>query len=287
MKKAKIVKLILWIIFIFLLLLLTITGFHAFNKFGSTPDALVEYIRSFGIFSGFVLLLFQIFQVFIAFIPGEVIEIVAGLIFKPITACLVCYVGLFFASSLIFLMVRRLGKNFSAIFVSSQKLRTLKFINTSKKLKRTIFLFFLIPGTPKDLMTYFFALTPVKFLDFITITFFARFPSIISSVIGGRFIGSGEYAKAIILFLITSFFGILGFIIYSHTKNKLTQKKQEKVLVDKKYPKISRLFCHSKKNIKRKKRLQFKYRFKTKKLKIKKLSRVKNLCLKSFYSQKA
>ena len=221
MKKYKLVKVSLWAIVFILLIFLTILGFDFLNKFDGNPEMLVEYLRSFGIFSAFVLLVFQVLQIFVAIIPGEIIEIVSGMIFPPFTACLICYVGLLFASSFIFFMMRKMGKSFYSVFVSSQKLHTLKFINTERKLKRTIFLLFLIPGTPKDLLTYFFALTPIKFGDFIVITFFARFPSIISSVVGGKFVGDKEYGKAILIFLITSLLGVVGLIVYDKIKNKL------------------------------------------------------------------
>jgi hypothetical protein len=47
-------------------------------------------------------------------------------------------------------------------------------------------------------------------------------------VIGGKFVGDGEYLKAILVFAITALFSILGLIIYETTKNKLNNRKNKK-----------------------------------------------------------
>ncbi len=228
MKSVKILKIILYVFFILLLAFVVIGGIRIFGKFGTDMEAWLEYLRSFGIFSSFVLLSFQILQVFVAIIPGEVIEITAGLLLPPFFACIVVYLGVFLATSLIFFLMRKMGSKFSRIFVSEEKLRSLRFINSKEKLKKSAFLLFLIPGTPKDLLTYFFALTPFKFSDFAIITMIARFPSVISSVIGGRFVGEGEYVNAIIVFAVTALISLIGILIYDRIK-----KKYENIKIDK------------------------------------------------------
>lgn len=225
MKSIKILKIILYAFTVLLFTCVIILGIHIFGKFGTDIDKWLEYLRSFGVFSSFVLLAFQILQVFVAIIPGEVIEVAAGLLLPPLFACVVIYIGVFLASSLIFFLMRKMGSRFSRIFVSREKLRALRFINTKEKLKKSAFLLFLIPGTPKDLLTYFFALTPFKFSDFAIITMIARFPSVISSVVGGRYVGEGEYVKAIIVFAVTAAMSIIGILIYGKIKKKYDKRK--------------------------------------------------------------
>lgn len=43
----------------------------------------------------------------------------------------------------------------------------------------------LIPGTPKDLLTYFMPVTGIEIKTFLLISIFARFPSVVSSTISG------------------------------------------------------------------------------------------------------
>ncbi len=229
MKKRKIIKIILYAISVVALSLLVVMCLHVYRKFGARPDKWVEYFRAFGMYAALVLWCVQVAQVFVAIVPGEVVEISSGLLFDPIFACVLCYTGVFLASSLIFFLMRKLGKRFSRLFVSEAKLQTLRFVNTKEKLKRTAFVLFLIPGTPKDLFTYFFALTPIKFWDFTLISMIARFPSIISSVVGGKFVGDGEYFKAVIVFAITAFVSVAGLLAYELIKKRWEKRKKLKI----------------------------------------------------------
>ena len=91
---AKLIKYFFVVVTLILLAIIIIAGVKIFKKFGMNPEAWVAYLKSFGAFSFVVLFLFQVFQVFIALIPGEVIEIVAGVLFNPLLACLVVYLGI-------------------------------------------------------------------------------------------------------------------------------------------------------------------------------------------------
>ena len=94
-------------------------------------------------------------------------------------------IGVAAASSLVFLLTRFLGVRLVEIFISREKIDELRFINSEEKLKRMIFLLFFIPGTPKDLLTYFAGLTRIKLHEFLIISMIARIPSLVSSTIGG------------------------------------------------------------------------------------------------------
>ncbi len=228
LNKIKALKKILFILSLVIVASIIVGGIHLFNKFGADPLAWVEYLRSFGAYSWVVLLLFQVLQVFVAVIPGEIIEIVSGLLFSPIMACILCYFGVFLATSLVFFIIRKMGKKFSRAFVSEEKLKTLRFINTKERLKTSAFILFLIPGTPKDLLSYFFALTPLKFWDFTITTMIARFPSVISSVVGGRYVGKGEYFKATAIFILTALVSLLGVLIYKYIQKKLNIRNDKR-----------------------------------------------------------
>lgn len=42
--------------------------------------------------------------------------------------------------------------------------------------RRLLFILYFIPGTPKDILTYFVGLTPIKLSEFLVISLIARFP---------------------------------------------------------------------------------------------------------------
>lgn len=190
-----------------------------------SQEGLRDYIRSFGAASWLVFLGLQFMQVFIALIPGELLESVAGFAFGPLTGTILTYVGIVIASALVFLLTRRFGVKLVEIFISRERINQLRFLNTEEKRNLLIFLFFFIPGTPKDLLTYFVGLTQIRFRTFMLISLVARIPSIVSSTFGGHLLGEGEYFGAIILYGVTGLVSLLGMIGYNIWMKKKERKK--------------------------------------------------------------
>ena len=189
-----------------------------------SQDSFREYIRSFGWAGWLVMLGLQFLQVFVALIPGELLETGAGYVFGPLWGTVLCYIGLALASSLVFWLTRRFGVKLVEVFVSREKIAGLRFLNTEKKRYLMLFLLFFIPGTPKDLFTYFAGLMPVRFLPFMVLSLVARFPSIITSTVGGHLLGEERYWPAVVLYLVTGAVSLAGLLIYN-----AIQKRKEKV----------------------------------------------------------
>lgn len=219
----KIFSIISLVIIIALSLLATLFVYKWLSSFSESEFK--DYINSFGILAPLVLLSLQILQVFIALIPGEILESGAGFAFGPYFGTIICYLGVAIGSTLIFLLTRKFGVKLVEIFISREKINELKFINTEKKLNTLIFLLFFIPGTPKDLITYFVGLTNIKLGTFLIISLIARIPSVISSTFGGHLLGTGHYLGAIILYAITGAVSLIGLIIYNaYLKRKNSHK---------------------------------------------------------------
>ena len=140
------------------------TKFLAFNN---SPEEFKAFIDSYGWKGRFVALGIQVLQIVIALIPGELVEVGTGYAFGAVEGTLICMIGVAAASSLVFLLTRFLGVRLVEIFISREKIDELRFINSEEKLKRMIFLLFFIPGTPKDLLTYFAGLTRIKLHEFL------------------------------------------------------------------------------------------------------------------------
>jgi len=170
-------------------------------------------------------LFLQILQVFVALIPGELLESAAGYAFGPIAGTIICYIGVAIGSAIIFFLTRRFGVKLVEIFVSRDKINDLRFINTEKKRNNLIFLVYFIPGTPKDLITYFVGLTDIKFASFLSISLLARIPSVLSSTFGGHLIGEGKYIGAVLLYGITGGLSLFGLLIYNKYVKKRNRNK--------------------------------------------------------------
>ena len=96
----------------------------------------------------------------------------------------------------------------------------------SAKLYLMVFLIFLIPGTPKDTVTYLIGLTPIKLPQFLLMMSLARIPSILSSTIGGAALGTQNYTLAVWTFVAAAVMGIagvIGYAIYSKRKKRVTE----------------------------------------------------------------
>ena len=182
------------------------------------------YIQSFGAAGWLVLLVLQFLQVFIALIPGEILETGAGYAFGPLWGTLICYGGVALASTVVFLLTRRFGVKLVEVFVSREKINDLGFLRSEKKRNMLIFVLFLIPGTPKDLLTYFVGLTDIKLGTFLFLSLIARLPSVLSSTVGGHLLGEGNYAGALWLYAITAAVSLAGLLIY----NAVLKRRQEK-----------------------------------------------------------
>ena len=204
------------------LVILLLTWFLWKWRAAFSQEGLRDYIRSFGAAAWLVFLLLQVLQVFVALIPGELLESAAGFVFGPVFGTLLCYAGIVIASSLVFWLTRKFGVKLVEVFISREKINQLRFLNTEKKRDFLIFMAFFIPGTPKDLLTYFVGLTEIRFGAFLAISLVARIPSVVTSTFGGHLLGEGEYLWAVIVYAATALISLFGMMLY----NKLMKIKE-------------------------------------------------------------
>lgn len=188
------------------------------------PDALKEILDS-GSFKSYLWFLgIQFLQTVFALIPGEFVEVAAGYIFGSISGLILCLIGVALATALIFTLTRLLGRKFTEIMIDSRDLKRLKFLQDEKKLEIMFALLFFIPGTPKDLITYFAGVTKIKFGTFMVISVFCRIPSIVTSTLAGAALGKENYLLSAIIFAATGLVAIFGILLY----RKLSKKTEEK-----------------------------------------------------------
>lgn len=222
-RRRKLLASVSLCVVIALTILLTLFVWNWLRSF--SQDGFRDYIRSFGSLGPLVLLGLQFLQVFIALIPGELLETAAGYAFGPWMGTLICYVGVGLASTLIFYLTRRYGVRLVEVFASRERINQLRFLNTERKRNNLIFLLYFIPGTPKDLLTYFVGLTDIKLSTFLVLSMIARIPSVLSSTFGGHLLGEQRYLSAAVVYGITglvSAIGLVGYNLYLRRKQGKT-----------------------------------------------------------------
>ncbi|MBQ8868575.1 MAG: TVP38/TMEM64 family protein [Oscillospiraceae bacterium] len=183
-------------------------------EFAKEPEKFQAWIDSFGIWGRLVFIGIIVLQVIIALIPGEPFEIAAGYAFGSIEGTLLCLAGIVIGSIIIFLLVRKFGVKLLELFFPMEKINSLKFLQNKRRLNTIYFIVMCLPGTPKDLLSYFAGLTDMKITTWLLIATVARIPSVITSTIGGSALGSEQYLFAGIAFAATLALSGAGLLIY-------------------------------------------------------------------------
>lgn len=190
--------------------------------------------------SGFVglLMLFglQVAQVFLFILPGEPIEILAGMCYGGWGGLLFITVSVCIITTGIFFLVRKLGRKFVYDFCDENKVKKIensKLFKNPKKIEWIMIILFMVPGTPKDLLVYISGLLPIKPLRFILISTFARLPSVVSSTFAGNTLMKGAWRSSLVIYAITFLLvGVVVFIINKFDKSKVTEEALKSIQED-------------------------------------------------------
>lgn len=87
----------------------------------SDPGMFRQWAQGHGIWGKLALIGINTLQVVLAFIPGEPVEIAAGIAFGPIQGMLLVLCGTMLGTCLIFLLTKKLGMRFVELFVSPKQ----------------------------------------------------------------------------------------------------------------------------------------------------------------------
>lgn len=170
----------------------------------------------------------QVAQIFLFILPGEPIEILAGMCYGSFWGTVFIMASSCIISIAIYFLVRKLGRKFVYDFCDAEKVAKIeknKLFQNPNKIEMIMLILFLIPGTPKDLLVYIGGLLPIKPIRFILIATFGRFPSVISSTLAGENIIVGDWKMAIILYSsVLILVGIVILIYHKFDKDKTTEK---------------------------------------------------------------
>lgn len=193
--------------------------------FFSEPQNLRNWVERNALWSRLGFMLLTAIQVIVAVIPGEPFEIAAGYAFGALEGTLLSMGGIVLGSIAVFLFVRKFGLRAVRVFFPQEKIDKLRFLRDQKRLTRIAFLLFLIPGTPKDIMTYCVGLTNMKLSTWMVICTLARIPSILTSTLGGDALGTKNLWCAAAIFIATALLSLGGLWLYSRI-NRTSDPKE-------------------------------------------------------------
>lgn len=171
------------------------------------PQAFRDWLKQWGPWSPVIFVLLQGLQVVVFAIPGEVTQIAAGWLFGFWYGSLLAVVGTLVGSSIAFGLTRWLGVAFVHKIAGPEAVSRFDHLMASPKFIGSLFLLFLIPGIPKDILCYVAGLSRLKFLPFLLISTVARLPGILGSSLMGKavfeqdwFLLGGVAVGALVLF---------------------------------------------------------------------------------------
>ncbi len=180
--------------------------------FFSNKERLNAFIASFGFYAPLVFISLQILQVVMAPIPGELTGFIGGYLFGVGPGLAYSTVGLVLGSIFAFLISRRLGMPFVRRFVGQEVMA--KFDHLMERQGAFFsFIFFLIPGLPKDYFCYLLGLSPMHMFTFFIISTLGRFPGTVLLTMQGQAVRSENY-RVFFLTLGIAFLFIVVTVIY-------------------------------------------------------------------------
>lgn len=202
-------------------------GKQLYAIFGS-EESLRTFLAQFKGFDKWVFVAIRAFQTVIKIIPAEPLEISSGVLYGVWGGTWLCILGSMVGSFVIIALTRVFGRKLVSAFIPLEKIENLKFLQDKKKVYFSLFFIYLIPGTPKDVLTYVAGLTGLNMKKFLLITGIARIPSIITSTWCGQELINKNYTLAIIIFAATGILSIVCSVIY----NRVSAAKDKKAKLE-------------------------------------------------------
>lgn len=207
------VALFVWLTVLLCRPLLTIT---------TSPDRFGRFIKAQGSLGRVAFLGIQILQGFLP-IPLELTTIAGGYAFGQLQGSLLTICATMVSTTAIFFFTKAFGRRLLDLFFTPAQQNNVKYFRNEKVRSTLTWIVFLIPGTPKRLFVFSAGLLPQNFGKFLAISTAARIPALVACSFGGHALGSGNYAQAVAIFVVTGILSVAGIVFYKY----ITYKKQK------------------------------------------------------------
>ena len=151
------------------------------------PQELRALVLSYGNLAPLIFIALQVTQVVFSFIPGEATGFLGGFLFGTVLGFVYSSIGVTLGSLLAFGLARWLGLRFVRRIVRPSLYQKFAFLEEPRGIL-VVFLLFLIPGFPKDTLSYILGVTPIHFWAFVFVMTVGRMPGTwLLSIQGAKF----------------------------------------------------------------------------------------------------
>src|SRR5499427_3820931 len=157
---------------------------------------LKDTVRAWGWMAPLVFMAIQALQVIISPIPGEITGPVGGALFGVLWGVIYSTIGLTFGTLVCFALGRLWGEPLIRPWLSEHHWEKMSFIIEAEG-AIICFILYLIPGFPKDIISYLFGMSPMPFWVFALVSTIGRLPGTWISSYFGAHVAEQQYIYAI------------------------------------------------------------------------------------------
>ncbi|MBQ0040693.1 MAG: TVP38/TMEM64 family protein [Clostridiales bacterium] len=165
-------------------------------------EALPQHLSNNPVRSAIALIGLQIMQIIVCFLPGQPIQIAASYLFGTVGGYFISIIGAIIGAIIVFYLAKFLGSNAVRLLFGKDKVENYRSKLNSGKGLLIVLIIYLIPGLPKDLVTYVAGISDMRILPFIIVSTIGRTPPMIGSLLVGSFIATRNYIAIAILAVI-------------------------------------------------------------------------------------
>ena len=169
-------------------------------------------------------ILAQIIQIVICIIPGQWLQMGAGLAWGIWLGLLFSLIGALIGSIITYYLAKWLGRDAVHFFFGEEKVNEYVEKLNKKRAFFVVFLIFLIPGVPKDLCNYAAGISSMRLKPFLIASMIGRTPGMLGSILIGKQIGTASYTAAIVIAVIAVILAVLGVVFHKRILNYIEEK---------------------------------------------------------------
>ena len=178
-----------------ILLVVIIAGIPAFLylRYGSgifskdTAYNVVEYLQQNRRIAVLLIIGIQVIQVVVCVLPGQPIQFAASYMFGVGRGYLLSVIGAVIGTTISFYLAKLLGSEAMHLFFGEERIKDYQRRLNSGKGLLLAFLIYLIPGVPKDLVSYAAGISEMRFRPFLLVATIGRSPAMLGSLLVGHF----------------------------------------------------------------------------------------------------
>lgn len=173
---------------------------------------IIAYLRANRNISALILIAIQIVQVIICVLPGQPIQFASSYMFGIGPGFLLSLTGAVIGTAVSFYIARVLGRDAVEMFFGEEKVSDYHDKLNSGRGLMIVFLIYLIPGIPKDLVSYVAGISGMRIRPFLLVSTIGRSPGMLGSLLLGHFFEQQNYTAIAVLSVVTAVILIICFI---------------------------------------------------------------------------